>query len=732
MAARGVDNLNRGRNPKEAVSVEINAAAPELKEHLSELQATAPVEVSDGGGGDEHKKHNFIGHLIEYCKQLFNMDDYWSFSHDEIIQHEFKQQIESILHVTGGEKVSLVAYSNGALIALGSCALEPTFGQKIDTLVLLGPTVYTNKFNLVMSTANALLNFRSDSSSLLTEGGDAIARDKLRYLCTAKAMRYSVCRFLIESLYGKSEASEAYLDQINLLNFIGKPQSKKGLVQTVQIAHSGQFRWFSYGLIGNFLKYKTLQPPDYNLAEVRVPRIYLISGDKDALADRGSMEFLVSHLNVAPLDHQQIQAYNHLDLIAGLNVEQQVNKHVLFWLDDRYLQVHYYAGDKNNGGQPPLHAPKDKQAQIEQSLEQRPIGAGGPIGQVHEHGTGPAEHSNGALVDTVAAAASSSAAGGSNEQLAGSRPSGSLASSAAAAAAVEGSQRPQESVAAAGAQAQAQAQAQAVAGAGGDGQDRGKAQPFGGESRGSDLSQLERTPVRTNANNIQGGHVIPSAPLIAVIPLQQHHFRPHLAGSLPPAPVRIVDTPRSNIGAASAAINDNVGRGNFDAKSAPQQQQQTSTASGATSGGGGSSFGVPVDIEMASPEGGRNTHDNEHTFSDDQFNFDDGDDGSGAFNEAFQSGMRSLGSVGDANRTTSNKQHRQVAASNNQRSLVDVNVHVTESKTLPSGEVETNESSAQKSANIRPGALVRDDQRHATRVTRQMNGTLQEPAKATN
>lgn len=46
----------------------------------------------------------------------------------------------------------------------------------------------------------------------------------------------------------------------------------------------GKFRKFDYGLIGNMKRYGTIQPPDYNLANVKLP-VYLHYSANDMYVD---------------------------------------------------------------------------------------------------------------------------------------------------------------------------------------------------------------------------------------------------------------------------------------------------------------------------------------------------------------------------------------------------------------------------------------------------------------
>lgn len=51
------------------------------------------------------------------------------------------------------------------------------------------------------------------------------------------------------------------------------------------IVFTERFRQYDYGILKNFLMYKSFTPPDYNLSNVNMP-LYIICANNDKLADK--------------------------------------------------------------------------------------------------------------------------------------------------------------------------------------------------------------------------------------------------------------------------------------------------------------------------------------------------------------------------------------------------------------------------------------------------------------
>lgn len=290
--------------------------------------------------------------VYEHLSKLGGGDDYWSFSADEIANLELRHQLELVMRVSGQPRLSLVSYSNGALISFAFMAKELQFAHTyIDTHISIGPAVYVNKYNVALTAAGL--------ASYLSPPGWPFPEDQLNYLarggflkiCKSKVVRYTACKALLDTLYGHSGAFQSQLE-LSLFRYMGRPMSPRGMAQIVQTAFSGHLRCYDHGPIGNLVVYNHLTPPDYKLESIGATRtdILLVSGERDAIADEYSVNKLSRQVcggGGDDEDHQKrvqhivVPGYNHLDLLAGWDVAEQVNRKVLAYLHDRDMATSY-------------------------------------------------------------------------------------------------------------------------------------------------------------------------------------------------------------------------------------------------------------------------------------------------------------------------------------------------------------------------------------------------------
>lgn len=261
--------------------------------------------------------------------------DYWSFSNDELIELELKNQLNLVQNLTNRSKLSLVTYSNGGLVALGLLASRPNYGRHhVNSLVLLGPAIYSNRFNPLIRLSSLYGQFLAPNRPLVDERLDSLARRGLVGFCSHKLIRYSACKLMLDSYFGRSDTFQTHFE-LSLLEHIVRPPSVRSFRQIVQIADSSRFARYDHGPSANQEQYGQPSPPSYELREVDVGRILLVSASHDAIADQFGVDKLLRELarSWSKLEHVQVAGYNHLDLVAAWDVAHKVNRLVLERLD---------------------------------------------------------------------------------------------------------------------------------------------------------------------------------------------------------------------------------------------------------------------------------------------------------------------------------------------------------------------------------------------------------------
>lgn len=122
---------------------------------------------------------------------------------------------------------------------------------------------------------------------------------------------------------------------------IGYPASVSvnQLIHFAQEVRSSHFRQYDYGYIGNLRKYKQLEPPDYDLSNIKTP-IALYYAHDDWLADCKDVDKLSQLLPNVINDYLIPHArFNHLDFLFGVDVQHLVYDKLLDILNATVNQI---------------------------------------------------------------------------------------------------------------------------------------------------------------------------------------------------------------------------------------------------------------------------------------------------------------------------------------------------------------------------------------------------------
>lgn len=269
---------------------------------------------------------------------------YWSFTLDDIVEKEVKNQFELVRNVTGSELISIVPYSIGSFVVLGFLASNPAYTeQHVDSVIALAPVVYSNQLSVYLHFGPRLDT--GVSRPIIEQSLDKLTRLTISTLCANTFLKRSICQTLIEMLFGSCRKSE--LQQVEsdyrIIDQVVRPISRRSMEQLKQIAKSGQLRKFDYGLVQNRIRYGNLLPPAYpDLFDGLWPlvdedRITLIAGECDSFADTASVQRLSEKLKLNST--LVVPGYNHLDIIAGYNVDTDVNSVILERLNLRHADL---------------------------------------------------------------------------------------------------------------------------------------------------------------------------------------------------------------------------------------------------------------------------------------------------------------------------------------------------------------------------------------------------------
>lgn len=100
--------------------------------------------------------------------------------------------------------------------------------------------------------------------------------------------------------------------------------SSNNLLHFGQLVNSGRFRNFDYGRIGNWMRYKSVSPPEYNLKNATIP-VSVYYGQGDFLTVVKDIRKLIAELPNVVNDYLvPHEKFNHVDFVMGMDAQRLV------------------------------------------------------------------------------------------------------------------------------------------------------------------------------------------------------------------------------------------------------------------------------------------------------------------------------------------------------------------------------------------------------------------------
>lgn len=270
---------------------------------------------------------------INFIKRQKEAKHFWSFTLDDEIEFGIPRQIDKVLSVTGAKNVSLFTYSQSTLMAMSLLAENRHYAQKVHTLITMAPIINdkgTNK--LVRFFYNNLCKrVPDDLGTLVTT--QLVFTKQLRHFIAKinsdKYLRYTLMKAIATTFFGSSAKYETLLEPSVVWHSL-MPTSFLQLKHYCQQAVAGRIQKYDYGLIKNLHLYGRPKPPHVNIADLHVENWMLISGSNDNFASPDSVAQVLKDVkHPKPFKHINVEGFNHLDLIAGVDNGRLVNKPIL-------------------------------------------------------------------------------------------------------------------------------------------------------------------------------------------------------------------------------------------------------------------------------------------------------------------------------------------------------------------------------------------------------------------
>lgn len=257
---------------------------------------------------------------------------FWDYSIDDFAWHDIPDSIHYILDVTKAPTLSYIGFSQGTAQAFAALSIHPQLNQKVNVFIALAPAMAPP--GLSAPIVDSLMK-ASPTLMYLFFGRKCILSSATMWQGILYPPIFAVlidtCLGWLFRWYGANIAGpQKIAAYAHLYSFA----STKSVVHWFQIMRSATFQMFDDDVsagVGNVARtsvssYRPARFPTRNI----VTPIVLMYGDQDSLVDIQVMtKNLPGHTRVV-----RLHGYEHLDVIWGKDIEQDVFPHVFEVLDE--------------------------------------------------------------------------------------------------------------------------------------------------------------------------------------------------------------------------------------------------------------------------------------------------------------------------------------------------------------------------------------------------------------
>lgn len=255
-------------------------------------------------------------------RQLNDTIEYFDYSMDELVEHEYPRQIETVLKLTRSKRVSVVGLSYSTPILFKILASNKSLAGKIHSYLALEAMLNTNGASLLLKLLYQIVPFvpRPFGTLLLEVGFSKTLRDTV----LRRISRYGLFKTIMSLLVGSSSKYSTDLCE-PVVGHIGLSTGFKEIQHSAQQMKLGQLQKFDYGPTKNQLVYGSSTPFVYDLSQIDLKHWMIVSSANDVLGTPDSADEYVRQIRIRPYKSLRIQAYSHLDGVAAFDNDIKVN-----------------------------------------------------------------------------------------------------------------------------------------------------------------------------------------------------------------------------------------------------------------------------------------------------------------------------------------------------------------------------------------------------------------------
>ncbi|XP_050454054.1 lipase 3-like isoform X3 [Cataglyphis hispanica] len=253
---------------------------------------------------------------------------FWDFSLNELGIYDLPAMITFITNKRSQPLHMYIGHSMGSTCFFVMATERPEIVSMVKMMISFGPTVFmkytTSPLRYISFLKDYKIIMRFFFHEFLTSD---FVKSFLKYFCDQSFGR-RICSNVMFMMWGYSEQFNHTLLPVIFSHFPAGG-SFDTLVQYVQGFQSNKFRQYDYGSARNLLIYNSVEPADYNLANIMIP-IALFYGPGDTLDNIMGVKKLYRMLpNVVDVYEVPWRNFNHVDFIWAKDARKLVYERVL-------------------------------------------------------------------------------------------------------------------------------------------------------------------------------------------------------------------------------------------------------------------------------------------------------------------------------------------------------------------------------------------------------------------
>ncbi|XP_031694641.1 gastric triacylglycerol lipase [Anarrhichthys ocellatus] len=262
-----------------------------------------------------------------------DQEDFWRFSYDEMALKDLPAAVNHILKVTSQDQIYYIGHSQGTTIAFIALSTLPELASKIKLFIGLAPVATVSFTTSAITKLSVLPDFLI--WDLFGRRGFLPQSHMIEWFAEhvcAKQLLSELCGNLFFILCGFDEKNLNKTRIPVYTEHCPAGTSVQNMVHWAQAVDGGKLSAFDFGAAGNMKHYNQSTPPEYRVQDMKVPTA-LFSGGHDTLADPKDVAVLLTQVSNLVF-HQNIEHWDHLDFIWGLDAPEQMFPSILKLLQE--------------------------------------------------------------------------------------------------------------------------------------------------------------------------------------------------------------------------------------------------------------------------------------------------------------------------------------------------------------------------------------------------------------